>query len=118
MIKYSNNIFLKSEFGNTVLLLTGIVYYDFNFGIRYKKGDENFISIRFKIKPIGSEDYFYVCKVQSTEKIEFILASSDILVTKIENMPQYEDLIIEIIYDGNDIKDKGEVEVIIFTKKY
>lgn len=124
MVKFSSNFYKVREEFDVVEIGTGIVYYDFNVGVNYVKGDEDFVEILVKIKPLWDLDnYYYLCyynkDVNSLEKVSYILNSSVNVVFKVDGLAQYKELVLEVRYSGLGKKGRsGDVGIYVFTRSY
>ncbi len=120
MIRIDRNMYIKEEKDNVVSIATRILFYDFNFSIKYEKGDEDFITFRFRIKKKDFEGYYYLVDIIDgmIKRKEYVLSGSNSFVFKIGDIPDYEELIIDIIYEGKNIKNKGNIYLDIFTRKF
>ena len=54
------------------------------------------MSFKFKIKPIDSDYFYYLSKGnKEIEKLEYIFSSSESIITYINNVPQFNEFLID-----------------------
>lgn len=118
MITTSSNLSVVYNEDNQINLKLTQKFMDFNFAIKYTKGDETGVLFKFKVKPYYSTNYFYVTKTdRELTKLEYQLLASDSTLIYIDKLPEYEELIIEVYYEGTPTT-QGDLELLVFTRRY
>jgi len=112
MINVSENIiFLKNEDNKYIYKLQNN-FTDFYLGVNFKSNIKNTLNIKFKIKPKKYNSYFYLTE-PGTTKIKEIVSNDDLnFITFFDKIPQYEELLIEIIND-----EKNILELLLYTMR-
>lgn len=114
-----SNYFVKEiKNNNLIIFKTNVVFFDMNLIIRYKKRDENYIGISFKIK--NEDEYYYLSNINGNilSRKEFFLNGSDDVCLFLDKIPYYNEFLIEVFFYGNDINKYGDINIDILTHKY
>jgi hypothetical protein len=118
VIKFNELLQIKKEYPDGYDLKFGPKVFDLNIGIGYIKGDEKSVTITPVIRPaVYSEKYYNLTDVNFDE-IKFCFDNTSSKITKLFNIPDYLEFIIEVRYiELPEGSKEGELEILAYTFK-